>query len=1105
MDVKGAKWRRHAVGLLLAAAMAGGVSLPAMAQARASLSASSEAGFARLVLSFPARQSLPQYSVRLENGVLAVEFSEPITLPLPDLALMLPDTIAVARLDPDGRGLRFGLRGTVTVSQLEAGEKLFIDLLPPGWQGLAPGLPPDVVAELAARAQDASLMADQRRKAEMVRTLQPRAELRVGSNPTFMRVELNWNADAEAQFDLADGTARIDFDWPVPIDLYALQANLPEQIVSAENLVDADGSAVVLQLAEGVVPRFYRNSARQYVLDFDLDPAAGIARALEVEEAARLLGATSITAAQQETPSVIAEPAAEPPVVVPQVSAVGSTLRIAFPFDRDTASAVFRRGNTLWMLFETPSRIAEPEGAAAFASIASGFSVIPAADAVIVRIDLERDRLATLGSEGRAWVLSLGDALLTPTEPLSLKRRRTIEGEFEMVAALGHASRLHLFQDPEAGDTLSIVSAFPPAKGLVRGLDYVDFSALRSVHGLVLRPRSDGLQVAVEKDGAVISTQGGLHLSEAEGTRVLDRGEPAARRVGFVDLVSERQTDPAVLIQRRETLMARAAEAEGRQREEARMGLLRFFVANQLGHEGLGVARVLGEKLETQDLALPLRLYTAVAALLAHRPVEALAALQSPALSDQVDMLVWRTIARHQAGDAAGARADAIAAVSAVNDYPTWVRTQFLMAGSEAALDTNDVVTAQRFVAALEFGALDREQATRYQLISGRIAEAQGRADEALDVYGGVIAAEVPPTRVEAVYRTLALLDRLGRLDLPKAIETLSAETLMWRGDSIETEMEALLADLHFRSQKFREGFETVKAAAASSKGNGAVNALIERAQREFVALFRDGGAEALPDIEALALYYDFRDLTPPGGDGDEMIRKLAQRLVKVDLLAQAADLLQYQVDNRLKGAAQAQVAADLAVIQLANRNPEAALRVLNSTRLAELPPELERQRRILEARALIDADRADLAVDLLQRLDGRDAALLRADGFWRAGHYVQSAEVLERLYSDVAVPLSQPTRMNVVRAGVGYALGGDRIGLSRLRAKFSEAMVQSPEWPLFDYVTGTVSTSSVEFKQVARDLAAIDSLTAFLGAYRERYGADGAVAPERAIRATAA
>ena len=55
-----------------------------------------------------------------------------------------------------------------------------------------------------------------------------------------------------------------------------------------------------------------------------------------------------------------------------------------------------------------------------------------------------------------------------------------------------------------------------------------------------------------------------------------------------------------------------------------------------------------------------------------------------------------------------------------------------------------------------------------------------------------------------------------------------------------------------------------------------------------FDSLFLAGKGDALPAIDALALFYDFRELTPIGRRGDEMIRRLADRLVSVDLLYQA-------------------------------------------------------------------------------------------------------------------------------------------------------------------------------------------------------------------------
>jgi hypothetical protein len=364
-----------------------------------------------------------------------------------------------------------------------------------------------------------------------------------------------------------------------------------------------------------------------------------------------------------------------------------------------------------------------------------------------------------------------------------------------------------------------------------------------------------------------------------------------------------------------------------------------------------------------------------------------------------------------------------------------------------------------------------------------------------------VIAAEVRPTRAEAVYRTLLLLRQSGQIDLAKATDTLSAEALLWRGNPLEVDMQKLLAELYFENGDYRFGFETVKTSVAYYPESPAINALLDATKEEFNDLFLNGKADKLPDLDALSLFYDFRQLTPAGARGDEMIRNLARRLVKVDLLAQAGNLLEYQITSRLKGVAQAQVAADLALIRIADRDPEDALKVLNRTKLPDLPPALERQRRILEARALLDANREDLAVDLLGRVQGRDADLLRVEAYWKTKSYAAASDLIETIYAgDPSLPLSAPARSNVLKAGVGLLLANDKLGLSRIRDKFAERMAQSPEWPLFNYITGPdAQPVGVEFKQAARAVSELDTLSAFLTAYKQVYQADPAIQPEEA------
>lgn len=1089
-------WRQARIVLIVAALVSWLAMMPlAFAQEQGQLFATEEDGFARLILSFPSRDDLPPYNFRIENGVLSIEFEQPVSITMPDVATTMPNYLSIARVDPDGRGLRIGLKSSFNFNRIEAGEKLFVDLMPPTWQGMPPALPQDVIDELAERARLAAIKAERDRKAKMAAELDPKVNVRVGRNATFMRVQFDWTVPTEGSFTQKGDIGAMTFEWPVTMDMSGLIASLPPEIVSVQSGSSPDGAAATFIFAEGVEPRFYEISPTQYVMDIDV---AGQGLPTLSAEALQQEADQHATETETPKPEVSALQVAAAESVTPFVTVLGNTVRLVFPFEQDTPAAVFRRGDTVWMIFDTVTGIVSPTASTALDNVATDFTVVSSGDTQVIRLDLSNDRLATLGSEGMAWVLSLGDMMLSPTEPIALTRRRDIEGLFEMVADVRRPGRVHDFRDPLVGDQLKVVTAFPPARGVTRSLDYVDFTALRSVHGLVLKPKAGELDVEIDSPVAVIKTTGGLTVSALDTLRAVGPETKDAMRAGYIDLASLEQRDPTELLRHRDELEVRAAAGEGRDRDVARLELAQYYVANRLGFEALGVLEVLESDLRAQDLTRPARITHAIANVLSGRPRDALQMLNAASLDQEVDALVWRTIARSATYDFNGARTDSLEAREIVDNYPEWVRNQFYLAAARAAVETDDAPLARRMLDAIDFAGLSVEENSLHHLLMGRIDEAEGRSQEALDTYGQVIASEVRPTRAEAVYRTLLVLDKEGRLDLAKGTQTLAAEAFMWRGDALEADMQTLLAQLYFRNGDYRLGFETVRDAVSSYPESPAVNALRDQAQSMFADLFLNGVADSIGPVEALSIYYDFKHLTPPGARGDEMIRNLARRLVKVDLLPQAAELLQYQLDNRLRGVAKTQIAADLAVIYLADHKPQDALRVLNETQLPGIPDSLARQRRILEARAMIDGGRDALALDMVSNMDGKDVELLRIDAHWKARRYSQAGELIEALYGKApdGQPLAFAERMNLIKAAVGYVLAGDQFGLSRLRSKYGERMVNSPEWAMFDYVTGPIQTSSLEFKRVASEVAAIDNLSAFLTSYRETYGADGALTP---------
>jgi tetratricopeptide (TPR) repeat protein len=468
-------------------------------------------------------------------------------------------------------------------------------------------------------------------------------------------------------------------------------------------------------------------------------------------------------------------------------------------------------------------------------------------------------------------------------------------------------------------------------------------------------------------------------------------------------------------------------------------------------------------------------------------------------LAEHKEAALWRALAYARQGKWVQAREGFKSAEAVITTLPIELQRAALKERLRAAIEVRDLGDATQTLNELMTIGVPGEMEAATAVLSGRLAEALGRISDALNAYHSAAEAGDRPAAAQARLREILLRYSLKKLARTDAISELEVLTTVWRGDETEIEALELLGHLYIEEQRYRDAFYVMRTAQAAFPGSPITRRIQSEAAATFERLFLDGTADAMPAIEALSLFYDFRELTPIGRRGDEMIRRLADRLVAVDLLGQAAELLQHQVDNRLQGAARAQVASRLAVIYLMNRKPDRALQVLRSTRSADLSTELRNQRLLLEARAVSDSGRHDLALEVIANLNGREVDRLRADILWSARRWREAAEQIENLYGErwrEFTPLTDTERPDILRAGIGYALAEDQLGLDRLREKYGPKMAEGPLAHAFDVVITPFSTNTPEFRSIAKAAAAADTLEQFLRDMRARYPETGVAPP---------
>ncbi len=1133
---------------------------------------SASGGFARLVLKF-SEDVITE--VTTAGSIVVIRFERAVDLPVDKLSEAVPDYVGSARRDPDGMAIRLSLARRVTINTMTAGERVFVDFLPDSWSGPPPGLPQDIVRELAERARIAEReLRQQRVLAEASK--RPPVKVHASVQPTFVRFVFEVPDGVGISSVLNEQKLRLLFSKVLAFDLTDAKLAAPPSVASINQKTEGETSTVEIALVGDVDVHSFRED-KNYVVDVafqqaeKISPLPSIADALhapmraaetrappmpasspgampappakrdvaapDVSEKASAMtspppqASEAMPAARQTRPEVNSEqsampvaseppmsappskePAPEAAVAAPKMSPppapardlkpvganspVGSSrdsdgLHLTFSFPAATPAALFRRADTLWLVFDSRTPIDIEPLRSQIGGVMSDVGVVPLEQGLAVRIRLNRPQLPSLTGEdvasGMIWTLTFADVMQAPTQPLAAIRNIAEPSLANVTVPLPRAGLLHRFVDPEAGDTLLVVTAMPPAHGLVKRQDFVELSLLESIHGVAIRPNSDDVTASIASDKIVLGKPGGLTLSPADTGA--ERAPTAVRPI--FDLGEWRRNQQGSFIERENTLMEAAGAATPDQRGRARVDLARFYMSRGLFPEAASVLdlALADAKSGSEDPAA--LIVHCVANILMGRPERGLKDLANPGIGANYDSQLWKAMASARTGKWPDAREKFKSIEFAISSLPIDLQRIVLVDAMRASIEVKDFPSAAKRASELDVIGSSDELKPAISVLRGRLAEGLGHEKDALDEYRSAIESTDRISATEAKLLEIALLQKREEITQADTLRELETLGVTWRGDALEVQTLEMLARIYANSGRYAESFAAVRIANRLSPNSEIARQGQDAASALFAQLFLGQKGEDLPPIDALGMFYDYRELTPIGRRGDEMIRRLADRLVAVDLLDQAAELLQYQIDKRLEGAARAQVAARLAMVYLTNRKPDRAITALRSTRIADLSGELRQQRLLLEARAQSDVGRHDLALDIVSSLSGREAIRLRSDIHWAARQWRESAEQIELYYADRwrdFKPLNPSEKSDMIRAVVGYALAEDTIGLERFREKYGPLMSSEADRAVFDTASKPVGSSSADLAQIAKLAASVDTLEGFLREMRTRF-----------------
>jgi len=1109
------------LALVLAAALAPPV--PTQAAPASSPRAADHDGYGRMVFDWDGPVS---FTAEQADGRLVVRFDKPISGDPKAVVKPLSRYLKGATLSPDRTTATFPLTGPVQIKTLRSGNAVVIDLspdkTPPQASPPPPPATPPAARPVAATATvpppaaaAPSPAAPAPAPATPAAPAIPATELMVrgGEHTGFNRLVFDWPKTVGYTVEEAGDKVTIAFDRPANLNVTSLRAALPPDVGFLEARPAGKGTAVVLSLPSGMRVRHFASGPR---VALDLVRAAGTtpprANGAPPPPLAPAPGsADQPPALKPLTPVASAPPAtpASPPPLAsldestaPAPSApVGKMVSLGFSFDKPTGAAVFRRAGWLWAVFDLKAEIDTKLLKRTGGDVVLHVEQIQGVKGTAVRMLTLPGFNPSVRKEGQLWVLDIHEQPLLPKSPAAVSAQMDFQERGRLVIAAADGSQPILLRDPEVGDIIQVVTVPTIGLGVRAGRDYPGVELLPTAQGVAAVPHADGVRLDPAKAQVEVAMPGGLYLTPPPPAPETTSGETAAadadapQPTGPLDISKWMRGGNDSFVADRRKLLQRLALLRPNDRNLQRLEIARHYLANGFAPEALGELRLLAAADPAMVETPAFRAARGAANFLARHDAEAIADLSMPALKDdpRVQLFLAAATARSQPDPAR----QALTLRLAPEEIKGWPRTLRMELGEVAArtvAGAGDGRGANRIIDAMMGPGLLRRDVGRLSYLGGLASIAGKQYEQAISRFRDAEASDSRPDRAYATRDRVELMLKLGKITPLEAIGELEKMRFAWRGEDFEFQLMKRISQLQVEAKRYGEGLRSMHLLAANYPDHPDIPKVMEMMSEAFARLFLDGEADKLPPVTAIGLYDEFQELTPSGAKGDEMIRRLADRLASVDLLERASDLLRHQVEFRLSGLDKARVGTRLAFLNLSDRKPGLALEALDLSEMPDIPTDLAAQRRYLRVQSLDDLGRSAEALALIINDQSEEARRLRGEINWRLKKWPEAVAAMESTIEKPLGnrPLDPKMARRVLDTATAMTLGHDERGLARLRRTYGDLMAKTDLREAFDLLTSEPERGIADYRRIGDKVKQVEEFQTFIGDWKNRVKAEG-------------
>lgn len=312
--------------------------------------------------------------------------------------------------------------------------------------------------------------------------------------------------------------------------------------------------------------------------------------------------------------------------------------------------------------------------------------------------------------------------------------------------------------------------------------------------------------------------------------------------------------------------------------------------------------------------------------------------------------------------------------------------------------------------------------------------------------------------RARAMFELAKLDLESGKVPQAEAFSKMEQAMFIWRNEYSAGEILIEYGELAMKNKLYTKAFRAWQNLVDNYQYMPESIAIASEMSQRFVEIFsQDKIPDGMNEMEYANMFFEFRELTPIGDQGDDIVRKMVNRLVNLDLMDQAQNILNHQIRFRSKGKEKTNLIRQLAYLYLYDNKPDKAIEVLQIPLDEVLSFDENRNFNYLKATAFARNKNFDQAFSMLENDLSTSATGIRVDMFWELRDWAaikKELNVASEIWSESDSKLTTLQERLIIKLAVAYEMLNDKNAILRLRQQFYMRFASDDNKYLMNYLS---------------------------------------------------